>query len=249
MLPPSIRPRGTSASIKATAGKPNRTSTPAWHGTGTLRRSAIRTNRATGRPDGGRPDPTRNCVCSTLRFSPLPCQAKRRGTNERPRTSILRNFGQPRSKPLELPLLGHRARSCRSRRCAAIAPRTTAKPGFIHAARPRRRRPAPLSHQRRRPLSASFPNRRVPRRTGACPRQARPSRALPAGGMRHIPCLRVRCASRRCGTRRGVVPTLLAPQRRLPAAHLSPGSVPRHRGTRRVRRLDSHRALRRTSSS
>ena len=116
------------------------------------------------------------------------------------------------------------------------------QPGFIRAARPRRRRPAPPSHRRRRPLSASFPNRRGPRRTGTCPRQARPSRALPADGMRHIPCLRVRCASRRCGTRRGVVPTLLAPQRRSPAARLSPGSVPRRRGTRRVRRLDSHRA-------
>ena len=46
----------------------------------------------------------------------------------RPRTSVLRNSGHPRSKPLELPLLGHRARSCRSRRCAAIAPRTTADP-------------------------------------------------------------------------------------------------------------------------
>ncbi len=38
---------------------------------------------------------------------------------------LLRNFGHPRSKPMELPLPGHQARSCRSHPCAAIT-RTTA---------------------------------------------------------------------------------------------------------------------------
>ena len=42
---------------------------------------------------------------------------------------------------------------------------------------------------------------------------------------------------------------LLAPQRRSPIAHLSPGFVPRHRRTRRVRRLDFHQALQGRSRS
>ena len=185
-------------------------------------------------PDAGQPDPTRNCVCSTLRFSPLPCQAKRRGTNDtssdvRPaklRASPKQTTGTASPRPpgtvLSVPSI---RRHCTAHHC---------QPGFIHAARPRRRRPAPPSHRRCRPLSASFPNRRVPKRTGTCPRQARPSRALPAGGMRHIPCLRVRCASRRmrnAARSRSHSPCAAAAvARRPPVSRLrppSPGDTPR----------------------
>ena len=103
---------------------------------------------------------------------------------------LLRNSGHPRSKPMELPLLGHRARSCRSRRVRRHYARTPAPPGLIRAARPRRRRPAPPSHRRHRPLSASLPPRpvrqpaarvRAPGRSRAHSPHRHPPPAVPAG--------------------------------------------------------------------
>ena len=157
---------------------------------------------------------------------------------------LLRNSGHPRSKPMELPLLGHRARSCRSRPRAPPLRAHHCSPGLIHAARPRRRRPAPPSHRRRRPLSASLPPRSA-RWPAARVRDRWPlPSASPARGTRHMPCLPGSVA-RPIDAKRGAepFPCSHAPQRRSPVARPSPGFIRRHRRTRRVRRLDSHRAL------
>ena len=119
------------------------------------------------------------------------------------------------------------------------------QPGFIRAARPRRRRPAPPSHRRRRPLSASLPKPPGSPANRHVSVSARPSRALPADGMRHIHASRF--AAHPDDAERGAESfpiSFVAPRRRLPAGHPSPGFVPRRRRTRRVRRLDSHRAPR-----
>ena len=128
------------------------------------------------------------------------------------------------------------------RHCAAHQ----CQPGFIRAARPRRRRPAPPSHRRRRPLSASLPTRRVPGRTGACPCQAAGPARSPQTAMASHPMplgsLRIPTDAERGAESFPI--SFPAPRRQLPVARPSPGFVPRHRGTRRVRRLDSHRAPR-----
>ena len=124
---------------------------------------------------------------------------------------LLRNSGHPRSKPMELPLLGHRARSCRSRPRAPPLRAHDCSPGLIHATRPRRRRPAPPSHRRRRPLSASLPTRPV-RRPAARVRDRRP---LPSASpyAAHVTCRAFQVQSRVRSTRNAARSRSHAPMR------------------------------------
>ena len=147
-------------------------------------------------------------VCSTLRFSPQPCEVCDAAPANLS-TSALRNSGHPRSKLMELPLLSRRARSCRSRRCAAIAPRTAAEPALSKLRLPVGDARLPRHIQGTDPLSTSLPNRRGPRLAGTCPcPDARPARS-PRTACVTFHGFRVGCTSRRCGTRRGIVPSLL----------------------------------------
>lgn len=151
---------------------------------------------------------------------------------------LLRNSGHPRSKPMELPLLGHRARSCRSRRvrrhCARTHSSTRPHP---RCASPSETPGTPVTSKA--PTLERFTSAAIgPPTRGTCPcalaaparipRTRHASHTVPSGFSR---------ASDRRETRRGAVPTLLAPQRRSPVARLSPGFVRRRRRTRRVRRL------------
>ncbi len=158
---------------------------------------------------------------------------------------LLRNSGHPRSKPMELPFLGHRARSCRSRRVRRHYARTVTPPGLIHAARPRRRRPAPPPHRRRRPLSVSLPRRSV-RRPAARVRARWPlPRASPGSPARvTITCppgsSRVRSARNAARSRSHAPCATATVARRPPVSRLrppSPADAP-------CPALDSHQALR-----
>ncbi len=150
---------------------------------------------------------------------------------------LLRNSGHPRSKPMELPLLGHRARSCRSRPCAAIKRARLLTRLYPRCTSPSETPGSPVTSKA--PTLERFPSPSCgPPTRGTCPyppaapahipRTRHPSRGEPSG---------VKRASAQRETRRGAVPMLLAPQQRLPVARLSPGLVRRHRRTRRVRRL------------
>ena len=150
---------------------------------------------------------------------------------------LLRNSGHPRSKPMELPLLGHRARSCRSRPCAAIKRARLLTRLYPRCTSPSETPGSPVTSKAPTLERFSSPSCGPPTR-GTCPyppaaparipRTRHPSLGVPSG---------VKRASARRETRRGAVPMLLAPQRPSPVARLSPGFIRRHRRTRRVRRL------------
>ena len=149
---------------------------------------------------------------------------------------LLRNFGHPRSKPMELPLLGHRARSCRSRPCAAITRARLLTRLHPRYASPSETPGSPVTSKA--PSLKRFPSASSgPPAGGTCPCSPGRSRPLlPARHSSHRAAGFVRASERR-ETRRGAVPMLLAPQRPSPVARPSPGFVRRHRRTRRVRRL------------
>ena len=157
-------------------------------------------------------------------------------------TSVLRNSGHPRSKPLELPLLGHRMRSCRSRyarghytarNCVRLDPRCAPLPG----------RPGSPVTSKDPPFSAPLPRRPVPERrhvsVPADRSRATSPYSAPATG----------CAfpvsSRVPTTRNAARSRSRSPCATATVAHRPPVSRvrPRHRRTRRVRRLDFHQAL------
>ena len=160
--------------------------------------SAVRTRAVALRLDpcnGKRPtapsgaaDPTQTVCAQRYGFRRChvrPCDAAR---TRRPRTSVLRNPGHPRSKPLELPLLGHRARSCRSRSVRRHYARTTCATR-LHP------RCASPSETPGTPVTSKAPTleRFLPEPPGSPASRhvsvpGRQSRALPSAGMGHIPC-------------------------------------------------------------